>query len=31
MRHQLSRLESELAMLKQVIEFFKLYSVEDQP
>ena len=31
MQHQLSRLVSELAMLKQVIEFFKLYSVEDQP
>ena len=28
---QLTRLESELAMLKQVIEFFKLYSVDDQP
>ncbi|BBO72492.1 hypothetical protein DSCA_64220 [Desulfosarcina alkanivorans] len=30
MRHQLSRLESELDMLKQVIEFFKLYSVDGQ-
>ena len=28
---QLTRLESELAMLKQVIEFFKLYSVDDLP
>jgi methyl-accepting chemotaxis protein len=27
---QLTRLESELVMLKQVIEFFKLYSVDDQ-
>jgi methyl-accepting chemotaxis protein len=31
MADQLARLESELAMLKQVIEFFKLYSVDDQP
>lgn len=31
MKHQLSRLESELTMLKQVIEFFKLYSVDDRP
>jgi methyl-accepting chemotaxis protein len=31
MADQLTRLESELAMLKQVIEFFKLYSVDDQP
>jgi methyl-accepting chemotaxis protein len=29
MKHQLSRLQSELAMLKQVIEFFKLYSVDN--
>jgi methyl-accepting chemotaxis protein len=28
---QLNRLESELAMLRQVIDFFKLYSVDDQP
>ena len=28
---QLDRLESELAMLGQVIDFFKLYSVDDRP
>ena len=30
MQKQLVRLESELAMLGQVIDFFKLYSVDDQ-
>jgi methyl-accepting chemotaxis protein len=28
---QLNRLESELAMLGQVIDYFKLYSVDDHP
>lgn len=31
MKHQLARLESELAMLGQVIDFFKLYSVDQRP
>ena len=31
MEQQLTRLESELVMLGQVIDFFKLYSVDDQP
>ena len=31
MERQLARLESELVMLGQVIDFFKLYSVDDQP
>ncbi|WP_319404589.1 HAMP domain-containing protein [uncultured Desulfosarcina sp.] len=31
MEQQLARLESELTMLGQVIDFFKLYSVENQP
>jgi methyl-accepting chemotaxis protein len=31
MKHQLTGLISELAMLGQVIDFFKLYSVDDQP
>ncbi|MCB2145725.1 MAG: HAMP domain-containing protein [Deltaproteobacteria bacterium] len=31
MEQQLARLESELTMLGQVIDFFKLYSVDDQP
>lgn len=30
MKHQLTGLESELAMLGQVIDFFKLYSVDDR-
>ena len=30
-RQQLTRLESELATLGQVIDFFKLYSVDDRP
>ncbi len=30
-KHQLVRLESELSMLGQVIDFFKLYSVDDRP
>ena len=28
---QLERLESELSMLRQVIDYFKLYSVDDEP
>ena len=31
MEQQLARLESELTMLGQVIDFFKLYSVDNQP
>ncbi len=31
MKHQFSCLASELTMLGQVIDFFKLYSVDDQP
>ena len=31
MEKQLARLESELVMLGQVIDFFKLYSVDNQP
>jgi methyl-accepting chemotaxis protein len=31
MKHQLTHLESELAMLGQVIDFFKLYSVDHRP
>lgn len=31
MRNQLVRMESELTMLGQVIDFFKLYSVDDRP
>lgn len=30
-KQQLNRLKSELAMLGQVIDFFKLYSVDEQP
>ena len=30
MKQQLTRLESELAMLGPVIDFFKLYSVDDR-
>jgi methyl-accepting chemotaxis protein len=30
MKHQLTGLESELAMLGQVIDFFKLYSLDDR-